>query len=104
MRTAVPGRVSDLLLDQAWCGHGEPSAWIYEVGVGEGERFGVRLPLEGGPAAVQAERADGSVFLLYDSRQHPASVFSSATKSPNFHEGLACRRCGGRMFELAVGF
>lgn len=104
VRGAVPGRVSDLLVDQGWCGHGEAAAWIYEVGVREAERFGVRLPRDAGPAAVQVESAEGSTFLLYDSRQHPASVFSGASESPSFHELLTCRRCGGRVFELAVGF
>jgi len=99
---ARPGRVSDLLVDRAWCGHGEACAGIYDVGAPKAQ-FGVRLSRPAGPAAVQVTN-EGSTFLLYDSRQHPAHVSFGASASPSFGASLACRRCGGQVFELAVGF
>ena len=102
-----------LLLDGAWCGHGESLYRVYDVQVGEARVFKVRLPTQDeedvSPTAVEVAFEDGikEPFLLYDSRKHPASLYfyePYVSRDPKFGGDFTCPQCGGNRFLLAIGF
>jgi hypothetical protein len=101
---------ADLLLDGAWCGHGEPLFGIHDVRTADGgDRFSIRLP-SGRTypelVAVTATSPAGETFFLYDPRQHPASLYiDNRNDFPHRPAApFACPNCGNQSFTAAVGF
>lgn len=108
MEPVSPGP-HELLLDGAWCGHGEPEYAIFEVHDKGGTSLGVHLPSsEPYPAlcAVTAFRDSGDPFFIYDPRHHPASTFAGSRQEHPWHPAppFQCGSCGSKKFRLAVGF
>lgn len=94
-----------LLADGKWCGHGEPTFWIFDIATDAEDRFEVRLPQAEGPAVVEAVPIGGkNPFLIYDSRRHPASVFLNSEKEALFLPPERCPKCDSTVFRIAVGF
>ena len=109
---AVPtrgGSPANLLIDGAWCGHGEPVFGVYDIHVDNNSLFSVRLPsTREYPelVAVTATSPTQETFFLYDPRKHPASLYAVALREfPHKPANpLSCPSCGGESFAVAVGF
>ncbi len=101
-----------LLLDGNWCGHGEPNYAVFDIRHANEAVFAVQLPVanneESCPPVVTVTTTGGEVFAVYDSRQHPASMFHPSNNEhvsePHFQPYLHCANCGEDQFQLSVGF
>ncbi len=104
-RLQQPGSPRWLLADGKWCGHGEETFWIYDIGSGNDEVFSVRLPTGSGPPVVEVSPTSGGPsFAIYDTRRHPASPFVDSKSEPTFRPVERCSKCGQSAFRVAVGF
>ena len=102
---ADPNGPAQLLLDGSWCGHGEPLFSVFDIRSGSDSHFHIRLTDDGSDDfTVAAVELSPPSFLAYDSRQHPASVFSGDPASPVFAPRLECPQCHHDLFRVAVGF
>lgn len=54
-----------LLADGRWCGHREETFWIYDIALGQRDRFRVRLSQQVGPPAVAVAALDGEGEFSY---------------------------------------
>ena len=104
-RLQQPGSPRWLLADGKWCGHGEATFWVYDIGSGNDEVFSVRLPAGSGPPVVEVSPTSGGPsFAIYDTRHHPASPFVDSKSEPTFRPAERCAKCGASAFRIAVGF
>jgi len=82
---------------------------VFDVRDGPTAVFSVHLPQPDKglvPPLVQLTSSDAS-FLVYDPRQHPASIYSDGAdrpKAPTEGEVLRCPKCGRTSFGVSVGF
>ena len=102
---------SELLLDGSWCGHGEPLFRVYDVIINNNSVFTIQLPdtesEELLPIAVKlsSENSKNS-FLVYDTREHPASLYSLpeyALKNSKFSTPYCCEKCASTKFKISIG-
>ena len=103
---------ADLLLDGAWCGHGEELYRVYDVLENGDSVVDIELPESDSeelfPAAVRLRSlTNQKQFLIYDTRHHPASMYAMeeyAKKETIFSHTHRCAKCEGTNFKVSVGF
>jgi hypothetical protein len=97
------GEPGSLLADGRFCGHGEPTFGVFDIGR-PGETFELDLPRDGadGPPVVTARST--RTVVVYDARRHPSSVFLDSGAPPAATVRYACAGCSSRQFSLAAGF
>jgi len=108
----APSGVAELLSDGSWCGHGEELYRVYDIIENGNLNFQIKLPDmvidELFPTAIRATSVrNQKEFLIYDTRQHPASWYAvedNAKNETKFHTHHSCEKCGGVIFKLSVGF
>lgn len=101
-----------LLFDGEWCGHGEEKFRVYDIADGDNYTFHVQLPNteteELLPKAIKAIPVPaGKEIVIYDTKKHPASLYSTAEfvdQVPQYLENSICEKCSQQAFKLAVGF
>jgi hypothetical protein len=111
-RQPLKDSAAELLINGNWCGHGEETYRVYDIADNDDFIFEVQLPNieteELFPKAVKVTSTNSNKqFLIYDTRKHPASFYSSpdyAEKKSEFDDIYCCDKCSGRKFKISVGF
>lgn len=99
-----PGR---LLRKGAWFGDAERN--IFDVRSRDRTELKLRLSVpedekHGNPPFADVHAEGVAPLPIYDSRQHPGSVYAESSARCELQEPLACPKCGHQKFRLAVGF
>jgi hypothetical protein len=108
----TPNSVAELLADGSWCGHGEELCRVYDVVENGNSVFQIQLPdtksEDSFPPAVKVTSVPNQKqFLVYDTRQHPASWHAfgdNAKKESKFSDKHFCNKCNGINFKISIGF
>ena len=103
---------AELLLDGSWCGHGEELFRIYDIIENSNSVFQLQFPvLESDdlfPPGVKVYSAiTKKSFLIYDTKRHPASLYSIsdyANKESKFSDIYCCGKCNETNFKISIGF
>jgi hypothetical protein len=106
--TPNPNGASELLIGGRWCGHGEELFRVYDIAENGNLIFHIQLPdtesEEVFPDAVMVTSTKSQKqFLIYDTRQHPASMYSSSDDL-KFLDTYRCDKCNDVNFKISVGF
>ena len=104
--------VAELLVDGSWCGHGEELYRVYDIVENGNSGFQIQLPNteteESFPTAVRVTSVTSQKqFLIYDTRQHPASWHAfadNAKKESKFLDTYCCDKCNETNFKISIGF
>ena len=106
--TPNPNGAAALLINGHWCGHGEELFRVYDIAENDNLIFHIQLPdtetEEVNPDAVNVISAESQKqFLIYDSRQHSASMYSPS-EEVKFLDNYRCEKCNDVNFKISVGF
>jgi hypothetical protein len=96
------------LRDGQWCGHSELLFAVFDVRATVPGPLTVYLPSDRrypSLSAVAVAPSSGERFLVYDPRQHPASVYADQSKEFPYVPGPAhrCEVCGSEGFAVSLG-